>query len=94
MMGLLQTFSNYLRDQWQGWWKQWGSGMLGMGVNAGGWFGVILMVAGVLAVIIGVAALVRFDQTVAANAVADGQHHHQQPDRECRCRKTTCGHVR
>jgi len=57
MMGLLQTFSNYLRDQWQVWWKHWGSGM---GVNGSGWFGVILMVAGVLAVIIGVAALVRW----------------------------------
>ena len=59
-MGLLLTFSNYLRDQWQGWWKQWGSGVMGMGVNGGGWFGVILMLAGLLAVIIGVAALVRW----------------------------------
>ena len=59
-MWLLQTFSNYLKDQWQGWWKQWGSGMMGIGANAGGWFGVILMVAGLLVVIIGVPALVRW----------------------------------
>jgi len=56
-MRLLQTSFNYLRDQWQVWWKHWGSGM---GVNGSGWFGVFLMVAGVLAVIIGVAALVRW----------------------------------
>ena len=40
-MWLLQTFSNYLRDQWQGWWKQWGSGIIGMGINGSGWFGAV-----------------------------------------------------
>ena len=59
-MWLLQTFSNYLRDQWQGWWKQWGSGTIGMGVNGSGWYGVTLMVAGWLVVVIGVAAFVRW----------------------------------
>jgi H+-transporting ATPase len=59
-MRLLQTSINYLQDQLLGWWKHWGTGMIGMGGNGSGWFGVILMVAGLLAVIIGVAALARW----------------------------------
>ncbi|MFZ0726605.1 MAG: plasma-membrane proton-efflux P-type ATPase [Desulfobacterales bacterium] len=59
-MWWLQTAFNYLPDRWQGWWKQWDSVMMGMRINGSGWFSVILMVAGLFAVIIGVAVLARW----------------------------------